>query len=201
MVVNPIDHHRRVEEFQHDLQHMDPVKVIRKHITTGPSAVLPEAMYYELRDEVADHFKLHPSKVIVVGSCRTGFSLKPNKRYQPFGDSSDVDIAIISRERFDAYWDLVFQHWRSTSLWAKTKRYRVFLGELFKGWLWPRRLPPSRHFQEAVEWVEFEDRLGRQCFRGLRSVGARLYRSWERLEAYQAIHVVDSKTALIRGRK
>jgi len=201
MAVDRIDHDHRVAEFQHDLQHMDLMKVIRKHITTGSLAVLPEAEYYALRDEVADHFKLHPSKVIVVGSCRTGFILKPSKRYEPFGDSSDVDIAIISQERFDAYWDLVFQHWRSTPLWAKTKRYKTFLSELFKGWLWPRRLPPSPHFRETLEWVEFEDRLGRQHFRGLRSVGARLYRSWERLEAYQAIHVMDSKTALMRGRR
>src|SRR3954451_10579709 len=107
MAVNPNDHRRRVEEFQHDLQHMDPLKVIRKHITTGASAVLPAATYYELRDEVADHFQLHPSDVIIVGSCRTGFSLKPSKRYAPCRYSSDVDIAIISPERFDAYWDLV----------------------------------------------------------------------------------------------
>lgn len=196
-----IDPKHRIEEFQHDLRHMEPLKVIRKHITTGTSAVLPESEYYKLKDEVAGHFELHPSKVIVVGSCRTGFSLKPHKRYEPFGDASDVDIAIISRERFDAYWDLVFRHWRFNHPWARTRRYRAFLAELFKGWLWPRRLPPGRSFLEARKWVEFEDRLGQEHFRGLRSVGARLYRTWERLEAYQAIHVMESKTALMRERR
>jgi len=51
MAVNPIDLRLWVEEFQYDLQHMDLVKVIRKHITTGPSKILSHATYYELRDD------------------------------------------------------------------------------------------------------------------------------------------------------
>ncbi len=197
MAVEPNDHLRRVTEFQDDLRRMEPIKVIRKHITTGGSAVLTEGVYYELRNEVADHFGLHPSEVVLVGSCRMGFSLKPYKRYEPFGASSDVDLAIISREKFDEYWDLVFRYWRSNRVWSRTKYYRAFLRDLFKGWIWPRWLPPPREFREALAWAEFEDRLGRERFRRLRSVGARLYRSWERLEAYQAIHVLDCKRTLV----
>lgn len=192
-------HEARVREFQSDLRALDLTKVIRKHITTGPSAVLADGTYYELRNQVADYFDLHPSAIVVVGSCRMGFSLKPQKRYARFGDSSDVDLAIISREKFDFYWDLVFAHWQADRIWSKTKRYRIFLSELFKGWIWPRCLPPSHKFRQALEWVEFEDRLGRERFRGLRSVGARLYRSWDRLEAYQSLHVSDCKQVLLRG--
>ncbi len=192
-------HQARVEEFQDDLRHLTTINVIRKHITTGRPVALADGTYYELRNRVADHFEIHPSTVIIVGSCRTGFSLKPQKRYVPFANSSDVDIAIVSSERFDDYWDRVFEHSRTDRLWSKSKRYRTFLRELFKGWLWPRRLPPSQHFAEALKWVEFEDLLGRQQFNGFRSVGARLYRSWERLEAYQSIHVTDCQQALLRS--
>jgi hypothetical protein len=189
VAIDPQNHQLRVSEFKNDLKNMDPVRVIRKHITTGGSAVLEASTYYDIRNEVADHFGLHPSAVVLVGSARTGFSLKPAKRYEAFGASSDLDLAIVSREKFDEFWDLVFEHLQSNRLWAKTKRYQRFLRELFMGWIWPRRLPPGPQFRHAVEWVEFEDRLGRERFRGLRSVGARLYRTWERLEAYQAIHV------------
>ncbi len=233
---------RRVAEFQTDLLQMETIGVIRKHITTGTPAALNDGTYFELRNEVADHFELHPSQVLVVGSCRTGFSLKPIKRYAAFTDASDVDLAIISRDKFDVYWDRVFEHWHSNKPWSETRRYRVFLEELFKGWLWPRRLPPRREFTEALKWVEFEDKLGRvdvPCrnynvikslrlpilirvrrrnslcakhlcderqhglgrsrFNGLRSVGARLYRSWDRLESYQATCVLECKNALSRG--
>jgi hypothetical protein len=189
MAFDQIAHQARVNEFKNDLSTLEFIRVVRKHITTGSSAVLAPSVYYELRDEVADHFKIHPSAVVLIGSGRTGFSLKPSKRFEAFGDASDLDLAIVSREKFDEYWDLVFAHWQSNRLWSRTRRYRHFLRELFKGWIWPRRLPPGPRFKKALEWVEFEDRLGRERFRGLRSVGARLYRTWDRLEAYQAIHV------------
>jgi hypothetical protein len=198
MAIDERDHRRRILEFQNDLRRMEVMHVIRKHITTGVSEVLASGTYYELRNQVADHFRLHPSAVILVGSGRMGFSLKPIKRYQPFGDSSDLDLAIVSREQFDHYWDLVFEYSRTNRLWPTTRRYSAFLRELFKGWLWPRRLPPSPRFTAARAWAEFEDMLGRQSFRGLRSVGARLYRSWERLEAYQSVHVIACKNALSR---
>jgi hypothetical protein len=192
-------HQHRVTEFQNDLRAMDLTKLIRKHITTGGSAVLPPGLYYELRNTIADHFKLHPSAVVLVGSGRLGFSLKPAKRYEPFGNSSDLDFAVVSREAFDFYWDRLFDHWRSNRIWSRTRRYKSLLRELFKGWIWPRWFPPSPTFQEARTWAEFEDRLGRESFKRLRSVGVRLYNSWERLEAYHSIHVADCRTALSRG--
>jgi len=60
---------------------------------------------------------------------------------------------------------------------------------------------PSSHFKEATAWVEFEDQLTRDYFKRRRSVGARLYRTWERLEAYQSGHVIECKNALSRGEK
>ena len=193
------DHDRRVAEFKADLAQMDLIGVVRKHITTGRSAALDDGAYYDLRNEVADHFRLHPSAVVVVGSCRTGFSLKPNKRFAKFTDASDVDLAIISTTKFEVFWDLAFDHWRARRLWPNRGTYNRFLKELFRGWLWPRRLPSDREFAEALAWVEFEDKLCRTRFHGLRSVGARLYRSWDRLEAYQAIHVLKCKNALTKG--
>jgi hypothetical protein len=201
MAASDPGHQHRVTEFKNDLREMDLTKLIRKHITTGGSAVFTDSIYYELRDTIADHFNLHPSAVVLVGSGRLGFSLKPTKRYEPFGASSDLDFAVVSGDAFDLYWDRLFNHSRSDRIWSGTKRYKSFLRELFKGWLWPRRFPPSPTFREAVAWVEFEDRLGRESFKGRRSVGVRLYHSWERLEAYQSLHVIDCRTALSRESK
>jgi hypothetical protein len=188
----------RVVEFQDDLTRMDLIQVVRKHITTGPSVVLQEATYYDLRSQIASHFQIHPSAVVVVGSCRTGFSIKPHKRYAVCADTADVDVAIVSPEQFDAYWELVFDRWRAGQIWFRARKRRRFLHDLFKGWLWPRSLPPSRQFDEATAWVEFEDQLTRDFFRGRRSVSARLYRSWARLEAYQSVHVIECLDALKR---
>lgn len=75
---------RRVIAFKLDLGQMETIDVIRKHITTGGPAVFADAAYYDLRNEVAHHFDLHPSSVVIVGSCRVGFSIKPNVIVQRF---------------------------------------------------------------------------------------------------------------------
>ncbi len=119
----------RIDEFQQDLGRLEVIHVIRKHITTGPSVVLQDGDYYDLRNEVASHFQLHPSAVVVVGSCRTGF---PASSRQTLTCPLPVHLRrgpgrSFPRERFENFWDLVFEQWRSDRLWAGTSRYHGFL--------------------------------------------------------------------------
>src|SRR5689334_2058261 len=48
----------------------------------------------------------HPAEleIVVVGSAKTGFSLKPEKAFAKFHDRSDVDVIIISAALFDDAW-------------------------------------------------------------------------------------------------
>ena len=104
-------HVARVVNFQKDLQEQTTQDVIRKHITTGDPLVIPGDVYFELRRRVSQQFDLHPSQIVLVGSCRLGFSLKrkgkSRERYHPAKPTADVDLAIVSPGRFDSYWDLV----------------------------------------------------------------------------------------------
>ena len=105
-----LDHDNRVREFKEDLVSLDLRGIVRKHITTGAPAEISNSDYYTLRQIVGDQFEVHPSAIVLVGSCRTGFSLKPEQRYHPARPGSDLDIAIISPERFDEYWDKAFRY-------------------------------------------------------------------------------------------
>ena len=134
------DHDARVAEFRKDLSEQNTQDVIRKHITTGDPIAVDKHTYYDLRRRVAMKFNLHPSAVILVGSCRTGFSLKPNKRYLPVSDASDVDVAVVSPPLFDAYWDNVFHRSQDDPGWARNAGKR-FATDLFRGWITPRDLP------------------------------------------------------------
>src|SRR5437588_8129200 len=102
------DHDNRVHQFKEDLVSLDVRGVVRKHITTGAPVELSNSDYYSLRQIVGDQFEVHPSAVVLVGSCRTGFSLKAEQRYHQARPGSDLDIAIISPERFDEYWDKAY---------------------------------------------------------------------------------------------
>ncbi len=179
------DYRERVKQFQADLTTLNMRAVVRKHITTGEPVVITHDAYFELRQRVADHFGLHPSAVILVGSCRQGFSIAPKKRYRLAQPNSDLDLALISAERFDTYWDEVFAYSRSNEVWKKTSRFKKFVVTLFKGWIDPRGLPPVPRFKQSAEWVQFFDKLMAERLFGTRRISARLYRNWERLESYQ----------------
>ncbi len=189
-------HEARVQRFCSDLKTLKPNEVIRKHITTGMPVELTEELYFKLRNTIADEFELHPSAVVIVGSCRTGFSIAPNKRYRAARSDSDLDVAIISLERFDQYWDDVFAYSAQDSAWKHGKTYQKFVRMLFNGWIEPRGLPNVQRFEQATRWSSFFDQLMQSRQFGPRGITARLYRTWSRLEAYQEIAVRQCKANL-----
>ena len=178
-------HDTRVRRFCSDLRTLKPNEVIRKHITTGMPVELAEEVYFALRNTIADEFELHPSEVIIVGSCRMGFSIAAKKRYRAAKPNSDLDVAMVSMERFDQYWDAVFAYSARDRAWKHSPRHGEFVRMLFDGWIDPRGLPNVPRFEQAARWSMFFDRLMQSRQFGPRRITARLYRTWSRLEAYQ----------------
>lgn len=126
-------HDDRVKRFCADLELLKPNDVIRKHITTGMPVFLTEEQYFELRSIIADEFAIHPSEVVLVGSCRMGFSIAPKKRYREARQNSDLDVAIVSLDRFDNYWDGVFAYAADDTAWKRSREYKHFVRMLFNG--------------------------------------------------------------------
>lgn len=176
------DYEGRVQEFHAALIELEVREVVRKYITTGMPAAIAEKDYYDLRRDVAKEFKLHPNAVVLIGSCRVGFSLKPNKLYAPTHSNSDLDLALVSMERFDDFWDRVFHYAKFNPSWDEKWRFEK---SLFNGWIDPRWLPPVPRFETAKHWIEFFDTIMRSRRFGTRRLTARLYRTWEHLESYQ----------------
>jgi hypothetical protein len=193
------DHEYRVKRFCADLGSQNISDVIRKHITTGEPVGIEPDNYYELRSKISRNFDVHPSAVVLVGSCRLGFSLKPKKagRFEAISQASDVDIAVISGELFDSYWDRIFDVVQNNRDWAMNEG-KKFSRDLFCGWLTPAELPNLPRFADSREWAEFFARLTRERMCGRRTISARLYRSWHRLEAYQEIMVRQCQSELRR---
>lgn len=182
-----IDPKSLVDRFRADLTTLAAQDSVRKHITTGMPTELSEDDYFELRRLVGAEFDLHPSAVVLIGSCRQGFSIAPSKRWQPAHAGSDLDVAIVSAERFDVYWDSVFAYSRNDKAWHGTDRFKRFATSLFRGWIDPRGLPPVPRFAQAARWIDFFDSLMQSRRFGTRRISARLYRTWSRLDAYQEL--------------
>lgn len=182
-----------VGTFKADLLQKTTSTVIRRYITFGNCFVLDDDKYFELKLEISEHFKLHPSEVIIVGSGKLGFSIANGKRYKPFGDTSDIDIAIISPQLFDQFWKEIFDYSNSGAFWTESEHFKKYL---FKGWIRPDKLPNSPYFSLRKDWFEFFRTLTGNGRYGSYKIAAGLYKSWHFLEEYQSICVKQCKQEL-----
>ena len=122
----------------------------------------------------------------MVGSGKMGFSIKPERRYQPFSDASDIDIVIVSPTLFELVWKTVFEYWRSKPYWPEEARFKQYF---FQGWIRPDKLPPARTFSFCKDWWEFFRHLTNSGDFGDYKIAAGLYQSWFFLESYQSISI------------
>lgn len=185
----------RIDIFKSEVRSLSTVKVIRKHIIHGGCFVLPQYSYFDLKSEVADHFEMHPNDVLVVGSAKLGFSIAPKKRYREFHDESDIDVVLVSPLLFDKVWEAVFNYWKSGSYWERHQKFKDYL---FRGWIRPDLLPPSRMFSIGEDWWEFFRSVTRSGRYGDYKISGALYKSWHYLESYQTLCVDSCREELMR---
>jgi hypothetical protein len=124
-------------------------QAVQKHLTYGPCCLLSSDVYFELKREIAEQFKLHPAEVLVVGSAKLGFSIVPKKRYRFFNDESDIDVALVAPQLFEQVWAEVYDYWYGGAYWDQ---HDTFCSYLFQGWIRPDKLPP---FDRAAKWWEY----------------------------------------------
>ena len=62
------------------------------------------ALYRSWRLRLGVDLQVDPCNLSIVGSSCSGFSLNPNKKLSPFGDHSDIDVAVISDYHFVVSW-------------------------------------------------------------------------------------------------
>ena len=183
-----------IQDFKGNLGTLADNVIVQKYITFGESYVLESDEYFQLKHEISKQFGLHPSQVIVVGSGKLGFSIAPQKRYNPFGDQSDLDVAIVSGSLFDTLWLEVFEFWDDNrgAFWRKETEFKDYL---FRGWLRPDYLPPS--VRSASQWFEFFRKLTASGRFGSYKISAGVYRSWWYLERYHQTAVAQCKAATL----
>lgn len=179
-----------LQTFRNDLSSVDPETAVQKYLTYGNCCLLPSNDYFELKREVAAHFQIHPSEVLVVGSAKLGFSIAPNKRYQLFGESSDIDIALVAPQLFEQMWAEVYDYKRSGAYW---ENHDDFCRYLFQGWIRPDKLPPSHLFVRCEDWWDYFRRLTQSGRFGPFTIRAGLYRSWKFFEGYHQGCIIGCK--------
>jgi len=166
-----------------------------------------------LKAHLAGRLAVPAAQIFVVGSAQVGYSLAPHKFRAPLTDASDIDVVVVSAERFD-------QAWHSMIAWGHPIRdpnsptkplrnERTWLGrqtwDTFWGWLIPDQIPSAGLRRDAVmknlwdlklAWFDAFKTLtgvGRQLAR--RDVRGRLYRDREHVLLYHAFGLEQLKPA------
>jgi hypothetical protein len=171
----------RIRDFRGDFTSLTPLQLVRRHVIHGACAVLSDDVYFELRGVVAEHLAVHTNEVLVVGSSKLGFSIAPHKRYRPFGETSDVDVAVVSTRLFDRIWMAVHAYSQRGGYWDTQRDFEKYL---FQGWIRPDKLPPSDTFELANKWWQlFRELSASRKYAQIKVSGA-LYKDWYFLEAY-----------------
>lgn len=183
----------RLLEFRRDLSLLEPIRIVQKHITFGEAQVLSRQQHFELRTRIATHFAIHPHEVIIVGSAKLGFSVKPSRRYGYFADTSDIDVAIVSETLFCREWSSLRSFVDSGGYWENQKRFQ---SKFFDGWIRPDLLPGDSHTPARTWWTFFRE-LTSQL--GTYKVNAGIYHDWHCLERYQTRAVAECREQELRN--
>ena len=179
---------QRISKFRSDLLELELGPLVQRHITTGPSFLLDDDRYHLLRARVAAELDLHPNEVLMVGSAKIGFSIVGKQRYRPFGEESDIDLAVVSSQLFDTFARATFDYWERSPYWPK---YETYVKYMFRGWIRPDLLPPA--LAQGKQWWEFFRKLTADGTFGTFQIRAGLYKSWHYLDRYHSICIDECK--------
>ncbi len=171
-----------VKNFKQELRRREASQVYSRYILHGTCFALSEDQYWHLRQSVSDRFDIPLANVLVVGSGKLGFSIAPTKRFRPFGDTSDVDVVVVSENLFDSVWVKVHKYCVDGGYWDQIHQFQKYL---FNGWIRPDMLPPPDTFQQTQEWWDFFQSLSASREYGLIKITGALYRNWYFLQEYQ----------------
>lgn len=171
------------------LQSLDPATFTSLHILDRVPAIFESREQYAgWRSFLGAELEVDPLCIVVVGSTAVGVSLSPreDKRFLPYHDESDVDVAVISPRHFDEAWrwlralgplDALKGRPDEADLLGWHRRSLVFDGTIATD-----RLLPYLPFGAA--WQSALGHAARRAPTLDRDVKARIYRDFESLRDY-----------------
>lgn len=146
---------------------------------------------------IAGKLGLTPTDVFVVGSAMKGFSLAPDRFLRPFGDTSDIDLAIVDSTLFDAAWSYMLA-WDYLTARKGRPAFET-------AWLAERRRETWRGWYDPTDWHRSQsvDLSFPVALRPLRNIGSTWFSNFQSLSRYPHSevprHRVEARLYRTRG--
>ena len=188
----------QLDEFKLALSTLDDQRLLDRYFYARPAAMLEGDQESNLRREIAKFFDVAMRDVIITGSAKLGFTLVPKKgrpAMSPFGDTSDIDVTIISSSLFLKLWREAFTFAEERGDWTSVEKFRAYL---MRGWLRPDKLPTDPEFVSSREWFDFFRNLQQSGKFGRYKITAGVYYDEAFWEAYARSSLDKCRDAIER---
>lgn len=176
--------------------------IVQKHIIEDETYFfthIRNGEEFDFKKDIASILGVHIRDVVIVGSGKLGFSLKPDKAdeglylFKEFDSAkkSDLDVGVISSELFDKemrnLYDFMGFHksiWDTRSDFAKyTLKGRIAIRFL------PKSFKLTDEIRNAVE--KYKMKYGRE-------INIEIYKSWHYFETYHRENIKNIQVNLLK---
>ena len=153
------------------------------------------------REIISNGLRVNFHSVKIVGSAKIGYSLSPEHVLKPFeqslkGETSDIDIAIVSSKMFDHLWEMI-RNSKDIYSPANKSDFMDTAQSIYNGYIKENILYKLRNVRPwwkqlvkpVTEALQYEMTIEHP-------ISYRIYRSWEDIEAYQVRSINLSKKKL-----
>jgi hypothetical protein len=156
--------------------------------------------YIEWKTILATEIAVDPFSIVVVGSAALGFSLSPKKGLSPFGERSDIDVAVVSPTHFDTAWRWL-RNLGSPRLLGHGSFERGIVDWHRKNLVFDGAIATTDELLSRLEfgpsWKAALGRAGNREPTVGRNVKVRVYRDFESLRAYHVANIQELQRGLL----
>jgi len=186
------------------------------------SDVVDKDLEYQLKSELSDILGVHVNDIYIIGSAKTGFSIKPRAIGRPFdgkftetnrkNDRSDIDIAIVSSDLFEKIQENIYD-WTNgfVKSWDRNNYYHdggsekfgvtlkfKFLEYLGKGWYRPDFCPVGYKIPSKGA-LQIDEVFGLWRRKLDRKIAYAVYKNWNFFKKYQMENISKIKSSIESG--
>jgi len=198
-----------LDDFKTHCLSLKPDVLVQKYLIESETFFFNEVKKgeeFEFKKEIASILDVHVRDIVVVGSAKLGFSLKPAKdapglylfrefdfafKNSPENEKSDIDVAIVSSPLFDKEIKNLYDY---TGYYKNPPRERNSLAQyVLKGRLATRYFPND--FPLTQEILNVQEKYQRNYGR---TVNLEIYKSWYFFETYHQENIKNIYINLIR---
>lgn len=200
-----------LDDFKQYCASLKPDVLVQKHLIEEKTFFFSEIKKgeeFNFKKDIASMLKIHIRDIIIVGSGKFGFSLKPdnadlglylfkefdyNFKNQLSDKKSDLDIAIVSSNLFDKEIENLYNY---TGFFKNImdKKKRISFGDfVIKGRLAIRFLPIEFKLTKEIQEVQekYQMKYGRE-------INIEIYKSWHYFETYHQENIKNIQINLLR---